>query len=54
MKTFIWNHSIKINYSELIGKYSSLYETLKDKDFSNFEKTSVHVSNNKKMLEKDI
>ena len=54
IKTFIWGHSVKINYSELIEKYSSLYETLKDKDFSKLEKTSVHVSNNKKQLEKDI
>ena len=54
MKTFIWGHSVKVNYNELITKYKELYETLKDKDFSNIENTSVHVSSIKKQLEKDI
>ena len=54
MKTFIWGHSVKINYNELITKYHELYETLKDKDFSHIENTSVHVSTIKKQLEKDI
>ena len=34
--------------------YKELYETLKDKDFSHIENTSVHVSTIKKQLEKDI
>ena len=42
MKTFIWGHQVTINYKDLIIKYNKLYQTLKDKDFSNFKKTSVH------------
>ena len=54
MKTFIWGHSVKINYSDLINKFKQLYETLKDKDFEDLESNSVHISNIKKQLEKDI
>jgi ubiquitin-protein ligase len=54
MKTFIWGHSVKINYSDLINKFKQLYETLKDKDFGDLESNSVHISNIKKQLEKDI
>tara|TARA_Y200000002_G_C22534559_1_gene601222 strand:+ start:27 stop:797 length:771 start_codon:yes stop_codon:yes gene_type:complete len=43
MKTFIWGHSIKINYSELITKFQELYENLKNNSFQNINK-SVHVS----------
>jgi hypothetical protein len=53
MKTFIWGHSVKVNYSELLTKFQNLYEKLKDKKFSD-EKTSVHVSDNKKKLDQDI
>ena len=53
MKTFIWNHSIKINYSELITKFEDLYNKLKDKEFDD-TKTSVHISINKKSLNQDI
>jgi len=54
VKTFIWNLSVKLNYSELIIKYKDLYKELKNKDFSHLDKTSVHVTANKKMLNKDI
>ena len=47
MKTFIWNHSVSINYTDLITKYDNLYEILKNKKFSDV-KTSVH---KKKTLE---
>ena len=53
MKTFIWGHSVKINYKELIVKFNELYEQLKNKSFSD-EKTSVHVLANNKKLEQDI
>tara|TARA_E500000178_G_scaffold337101_1_gene375867 strand:+ start:132 stop:899 length:768 start_codon:yes stop_codon:yes gene_type:complete len=41
MKTFIWNHSVTIDYTDLIKKYDKLYEILKNKNFSEV-KTSVH------------
>lgn len=53
MKTFIWSHSVKVNYTELLSKFQKLYEQLKNKKFSD-EKTSVHVFDNKKKLEQDI
>lgn len=43
MNTFIWGHSIKINYSELLIKFQELYENLKNNSFQNINK-SVHVS----------
>ena len=54
MKTFIWNHSVNINYSNLINKFDKLYEKLKTKNFSN---TTSSVSQNTKknfMISKDI
>ena len=45
MKTFIWNHSVTINYTDLITKYDKLYETLKNKKFSEV-KTSVYQKKN--------
>jgi len=41
VKTFIWNHSVKINYTDLIEKYDNLYDKLKNKKFSKV-KTSVY------------
>ena len=41
MKTFIWGHSIKINYKDLIIKFNKLYEKLSKKDFSSIENSSV-------------
>jgi len=49
-KTFIWGHSIQMNYTELISKYQQLYEKLKNKNISPVEQTSCH----KKMLNQDI
>lgn len=54
MKTFIWNHKVEINYTELIEKYKKLYESLKDKDFSNNDKNSVHTGFTKNELNQDI
>lgn len=34
MTTFIWNHSVKVNYTELIKRYVSMYQKLKDIDFN--------------------
>ena len=45
MNTFIWNHSVKLNYSDLITKYDHLYENLKNKKFSEV-KTSVYHKKN--------
>lgn len=53
MKTFIWGRSVKVNYTDLISKFDNLYDKLKDKQFKD-EKTSVHVTSNKKNLSKDI
>jgi monomeric isocitrate dehydrogenase len=41
MKTFIWGHSVKINYKDLIIKFNKLYDKLSKKDFSLVENTSV-------------
>ena len=41
-KTFIWNHNVKVDYKNLILKFDHLYENLKNKDFSNVSKSSVH------------
>lgn len=43
-KTFIWNHNVKVDYKNLILKFDHLYENLKNKDFSNVNKSSVHQS----------
>ena len=45
VKTFIWSHSININYKELIDKFKTLYEKFKNKDFSDL-KTSCHQKKN--------
>ena len=54
MKTFIWNHSVTIDYANLITKFDELYEKLKIKNFSNI--TSSVSQNTKKnlMTSKDI
>ena len=44
VNTFIWNHSVKLDYNSLINKFDILYDKLKDKDFSNIELTSVHTN----------
>lgn len=44
-KTFIWSHSVKVNYSELLIKYEKLYNDLKNKDYSHIQNTSVHTNN---------
>lgn len=49
-KTFIWGHSIQINYSELINKYQLLYEKLNNKNIPSIQQTSCH----KKILSQDI
>ena len=35
MKTFIWNHSVELDYVNLLTRYHAMYSKLKDKDFSN-------------------
>jgi len=37
VNTFIWNHSVKLNYIELISKYKEMYDKLKNIDFSDIE-----------------
>lgn len=37
MKTFIWNHSVKVNYTDLLDKFNNMYQNLKDIDFSDIE-----------------
>lgn len=37
VKTFIWNHSVKINYMDLLVKFNNMYEKLKNKDFSDVD-----------------
>ena len=41
MKTFIWNHSVSINYTDLITKYDNLYEILKNKKFSDVKTSGL-------------
>ena len=43
-KTFIWCHSVKVNYTELLEKYEILYKKLEKKDFSHVKNTSVHTN----------
>ena len=35
VKTFIWNHSVKLDYTALLMKYKDMYNKLKDNDYSN-------------------
>ena len=44
INTFIWNHSVKLDYKSLITKFNILYNELKDKDYSNIELSSVHTN----------
>lgn len=53
MKTFIWNHSIQIDYKQLIEKFKSLYEKLKDNEYKK-QDTSVHNFTVKKQLNINI
>ena len=53
MKTFIWNHQVTINYTELIKKFEHLYTKFKDWEIKN-EKSSVLTFSKKKNLLKII